>query len=197
VTARVPLTAGLRLSAAGVLLALGAWHGGRAAWIEAKAELAQALVRRAWQKTLAGARDARPWPWADTRPVARLMAPGLGVDTFVLAGASGRTLAFGPGHLDGTPEPGEPGNAVVSGHRDTHFAFLRRLVAGDELVVETRRGERQRYRVATTRVVDRGDLWVAADAPDTRLTLVTCYPFFALQPGGPLRYVVVARRVDG
>ena len=27
------------------------------------------------------------------------MVPGRGVDTFVLAGASGRTLAFGPGHL--------------------------------------------------------------------------------------------------
>jgi sortase A len=196
-TARAPLAMGLRLSAAFVLLAVAAWHGGRAAWIETKAQLAQALVRRAWQRTLAGAGDARPWPWADTRPVARLMAPGLGVDTFVLAGASGRTLAFGPGHLDGTPDPGEPGNAVVSGHRDTHFAFLRRLVAGDELLLETRRGERQRYVVATTRVVDRSDLWVAADADDTRLTLVTCYPFFALQPGGPLRYVVVARRVDG
>jgi sortase A len=51
--------------------------------------------------------------------------------------------------------------------------------------------------VAATRVVDRSELWVAADASDTRLTLVTCYPFFALRPGGPLRYVVVARRVDG
>jgi len=83
VTARAPLAMGLRFSAAGLLLAVAAWHGGRAAWIEAKAQLAQVLVRRAWQRTLAGAGDARPWPWADTRPVARLMAPGLGVDTFV------------------------------------------------------------------------------------------------------------------
>src|SRR4029450_14129781 len=94
--ARVPLTIGLRLSAAGVLLALAAWHGARAAWIEAKAELAQALVRRAWQRTLAGARDARPWPWADTRPGARLMAPGPGGGTVRVAGAGGRTRAVGP-----------------------------------------------------------------------------------------------------
>ena len=40
-------------------LALATWHGGRAAWIEAKAHLAQALVRHAWRETLAGARDAR------------------------------------------------------------------------------------------------------------------------------------------
>lgn len=180
-----------------MLLALAAWHGGRAAWIEAKAHLAQVLVRRAWRQTLAGARDARPWPWADTHPVARLSLPGQGIETFVLAGASGRTLAFGPGHLDGTPRPGERGNAVISGHRDTHFAFLRRLGRGDEVVVEGRDGRRHCYVVARTRVVDRRELRVIADAGDTRLTLVTCYPFDAIRPGGPLRYVVVARHVDG
>ncbi len=186
----------LRLAGAGAL-AVVAWHGGEAVWIEAKAHLAQALVRRAWRETLAGARDTRPWPWADTRPVARLLVPGQGIETFVLAGASGRTLAFGPGHLDGTPRPGERGNAVISGHRDTHFRFLRRLAPGDEVVVEGRDGRSRRYVVASTRVVDRRDLWITADAGDTRLTLVTCYPFDAIRPGGPLRYVVVAQSVEG
>jgi sortase A len=177
-------------------LALATWHGGRAAWIEAKACLAQALVRRAWRETLSGNGEARPWPWADTRPVARLLVPGRSVETFVLAGASGRTLAFGPGHLDGTARPGEPGNAVISGHRDTHFAFLRHLARGDEVVVEGPDGRRRRYRVASARVVDRRDTRVVTDAGDTRLTLVTCYPFDAIRAGGPLRYVVVARAVD-
>jgi sortase A len=183
----------LRRAALVLLLAAAAWHGGRAAWIEAKAHLAQHLVRRAWQRTRSGAGDASPWPWADTRPVARLLAPSRGVDLFVLAGASGRTMAFGPGHLSGTPLPGEAGNSVVSGHRDTHFAFLRRLRRGDALVVERPDGQRRRYTVSDTRVVDRRDTWVAEDAGDTRLTLVTCYPFDALRPGGPQRYVVVAR----
>jgi sortase A len=162
-------------------------------WIEAKAHVAQVLVRRAWRDTLAGARNARPWPWADTRPVARLLVPRQGVESFVLAGASGRTLAFGPGHLDGTPRPGERGNAVISGHRDTHFAFLRRLGKGDEIVLEAPDGRLHRYVVASTRVVDRHDLSVTASDGSTRLTLVTCYPFDAIRPGGPLRYVVVAR----
>lgn len=193
----VTLRAAVRLSGTSLLLALVMWHGGHAAWIGAKAHLAQVLIRQAWSRASAGARDARPWPWADTHPVARLRVPGRGVETFVLAGASGRTLAFGPGHLDGTPRPGEPGNAVVSGHRDTHFAFLRRLAKGDEVVIEGRDGRRLRYVVADTRVVDEHDLAITADAGDTRLTLVTCYPFDAIRPGGPLRYVVVARRVDG
>jgi sortase A len=29
------------------------------------------------------------------------------------------------------------------------------------------------------------------------LILVTCYPFDAIVPGGPLRYVVYARKVEG
>jgi sortase A len=191
------VSARVRRAAVLLLLALAAWHGGRAGWIEAKAHLAQHLVRRAWQRAQSGAGDARPWPWADTRPVARLLAPGHGVDLFVLDGASGRTMAFGPGHLSGTPRPGEEGNAVVSGHRDTHFAFLRHLRAGDVLVVERPDGGRRRYTVSDTRVVDRRDTWVAEDAGDTRLTLVTCYPFDALRPGGPQRFVVVARLEEG
>jgi len=183
---------GLRRAALVVALVVAAWNVGHAAWTLAKARLARHLVRRAWDGTQAGAGDVRPWPWADTHPVARLVVPGQDVDLFVLAGASGRTMAFGPGHSSGTPLPGEAGNAVVSGHRDTHFAFLRRLRRGDAVVVERRDGQRRRYVVSGTLVVDRRDTWVAEDAGDTRLTLVTCYPFDAIRPGGPLRYVVSA-----
>jgi sortase A len=180
-----------------ILLGIAAWHGGRAAWIEAKAQLAQQLMRRAWRGSQGGGGDVRPWPWADTFPVARLTVPRLGVDQLVLSGASGRTLAFGPGHLAGTPLPGAIGNAVISGHRDTHFAFLRRLRVGDRIVVEGRDGRLRRYTVEGSGVVDRTDVGIAADTADTRLTLVTCYPFDAIRPGGPLRYVVVARAVAG
>ena len=187
--------AGVRLDriAFVVLLGIAAWHGGRVAWIEAKAQLAQRLMLRAWRGSQGGGRDMRPWPWADTRPIARLTVPRLGIDELVLAGASGRTLAFGPGHLTGTALPGTPGNAVISGHRDTHFAFLRELRVGDWIVVEGRDGRRRRYAVESDGVVDRTQLDIAAATADARLTLVTCYPFDALRPGGPLRYVVVAR----
>jgi sortase A len=179
-----------------VLLSGSTWHAGRAAWIDVKAHLANHLLRRAWRQARSGGGDVRPWPWADTHPVARLVAPRQRVELIVLAGASGRTLAFGPGHLSGTPLPGRKGNAVVSGHRDTHFAFLRDLEQGDGLVVERRDGRTLRYVVIGARVVDRRDTDVTADRGDTRLTLVTCYPFDAVRPGGPLRYVVAARLAE-
>jgi sortase A len=184
--------AALRRAAVLLLLSFAAWHGVQSLWIVAKARVAQQLIRRAWVAAQAGRSEPRPWPWADTRPVARLCVPARGLELFVLDGASGRTLAFGPGHVDGTALPGQPGNAVVGGHRDTHFAFLRELKAGDAIVVERADGRQRRYLVSGARIVDRGDTSVTADAGDTRLTLVTCFPFDAIRPGGPLRYVVTA-----
>jgi len=174
------------------LLLIGAAQFGHGAGIQAKAWLAQGLIARAWDRTLAGEREVKPWPWADTWPVAKLSAPTLGIERYVLAGADGAALAFGPGHLDGTPLPGTPGNSVIGGHRDTHLAFLRRLRPGDPLVVERADGVRIAFRVFEGDVLDKGDVWVTKQEGPTRLTLVTCYPFDALRAGGRQRYVVFA-----
>jgi sortase A len=166
-----------------------------ALWIPAKAELAQALMQRAWTRTQKSAHAGppqRPWPWADTWPVARLRSEVHGVDLFVLAGAQGSSLAFGPGHVDGTALPGLPGNAAVGGHRDTSFAFLEGVQLGDVLEVETARGERVRYQVVETAIVDERDTRALQDEPGRALTLITCWPFHALHPGGSDRYVVRA-----
>jgi sortase A len=175
------------------LLCLGFWQFGQGAYIPAKAWLAQELMQRAWVRTGAGEERATPWPWADTWPVARLTAKQQDVDLIVLAGGSGRTLAFGPGHLSASAMPGETGNAIIGGHRDTHFQFLRKVEVGDLLGVETTRGQRHAYKVVGIDIVDsrKGSLVLDTDA--AMLSLVTCYPFDALEAGGPLRYVVTAR----
>ena len=175
-----------------VLPALAAFCAVQAVWIPVKAEVAQVLLRRAWADTLSGSEAVKPWPWADTWPIARLRAPRLGVDLFVLAGATGRTLAFGPGHVDGTARPGRSGNCVLSGHRDTHFRFLEDLALGDDLELVPPDGGSRHYRVIGRHVVYDSDVSVLADTDVGTLTLVTCYPFDALETGGPLRYVVVA-----
>lgn len=160
-------------------------------WLPAKAALAQALMRQAWSETEFD--PVRPWPWAETWPVARLRAPALGVDQIVLAGDEGAALAFAPGHIDGTALPGELGNIVLAGHRDTVFAFLGRLKLGDELELESADGARTRYAVTETEVVHERDTSVLETTAEPTLTLVTCYPLDGTRPGGPLRYVVVAQ----
>ena len=177
-------------------LSFGMWNLGQGVYLYAKAALAQHLLRQAWDKTLQGHAQVRPWPWADTFPVARLTDAKAQVDLIVLAGASGRSLAFGPGHIDGTALPGKAGNSVLSGHRDTHFAFLRGVQIGDALQIQTTAGKTLRYRVADLRIVDQHDVRVLQSAAGEQLTLVTCYPFDALRPGGPLRYVVSAERAS-
>jgi sortase A len=173
-----------------VCLAAGAWQFGRGLYIHAKAQLAQYLIADAWNKTLAGQHAVKPWPWADTWPVARLQTPDKTL--YVLAGADGRAIAFGPGHLHGTPLPGMPGNSVIGGHRDTHFSFLRDSKPGDEFTVQRADGGLRRYRVHATQVVDKSEIQVARNDGVTRLTLVTCWPFDAIRAGGPQRYVVAA-----
>ena len=175
-----------------LLLLVSTWELGQGLYIHAKAVLAQHLIESSWERTLAGRQAVKPWPWADTWPVARLDAPAQGVRLYVLDGASGRTLAFGPGYVAGTAPPGESGNTVLSGHRDTHFRFLKDLRIGSALTLETRTGARRTYRVTETRVIDRHDTRVLRSSDHAQLTLVTCYPFDALVPGGPLRYVVLA-----
>lgn len=176
------------------LLLLGLQQLAGAGVIYAKAALAPVLMARAWQATLDdGGRVHKPWPWADTWPVARLRVPALDIDQYVLAGATGNALAFGPGLDTAGARPGDPGTAVVAGHRDTHFRFMQRLRPAMDLVLQLPDGRYLRYRVAEARVVDsRGPVSAPARRGPEALELVTCYPFDALRPGGPLRYVVRA-----
>lgn len=178
------------------LLCVGFWQLGQGAYIPAKAWVAQELMQRAWRRSLDGEMEVAPWPWADTWPVARLSAKGGEIELIVLEGASGRTLAFAPGHLSVSALPGEAGNSIIAGHRDTHFQFLQFMERGESIAIEMQNGASHLYEVTDIDVVDsrRGSILIDTERP--MLTLVTCYPFDAAEAGGPLRYVVTARMID-
>jgi sortase A len=184
----------MRRIAASLLVLTAATLALDASYLHAKAWLAQRLLRDAWAATQAEGGEHRPWAWADTHPVARLQVPAQGIDQIVLAGDSGRTLAFGPGWAESSARPGMHGTPVISGHRDTHFGFLRTLQPGDEILLQGIEGE-ARYLVASTRVADARKETLRLDDEDA-LLLVTCWPFDAVAAGGPLRYVVRAERTD-
>lgn len=163
---------------------------GHGIYLAAKAQLAQLLLQHAWDKTRRGEGIHRPWLWADTHPVARLRVPSLDIDQIVLAGASGRTLAFGPGHLPGTAPPGRAGLSVISGHRDSHFRFLAALRDGADVHVHRPDGAIRRYVVEHRMVIDLATERLDLDPLADRLVLVTCYPFRDWSAGGTQRYVV-------
>ncbi|RLA39467.1 MAG: class GN sortase [Gammaproteobacteria bacterium] len=176
-----------------VLAGLILW--GHSAYILAKAWLGQYLIADAWLQTLQSGQNEKPWPWADTWPVARLKIPHNDIDQFVLAGDSGQALAFGPGHTSRSALPGESGTVLISGHRDTHFSFLKNLLVGDAISLENPGGQSYQYTVNAIHVVPE-DLLIAADNEHSRLLLVTCWPFDGIASGAKFRYVVEAEQ-DG
>lgn len=174
-----------------VLALIGLFLIGQGFWIHAKALLAQVLLERAFVETVATGRPVKPWPWADTWPVARIFVARLDRSAIVLAGSSGQALAFGPGHVELTPDAGERGVAVYSAHRDTHFRFLKDVVVGDVVTVTRQDGARFRYRIDGTSVVRFDASGIDPLSDGHELVLSTCWPLDAAT-SGPLRYLVHA-----
>ncbi len=162
------------------------------AYIQAKAILAQQLLQSAWEQTLNGDSKVKPWAWADTWPVARLSMPSRQIDLIVLEGASGSSLAFAPGHLQGTPAPGAIGFSIISAHRDTHFSFLRHVQPGEMLFLQSANGDTRTYQVSAMEVVDNNAARIPLHSPVRGIVLVTCYPFDSLGSASSQRYLVYA-----
>ena len=171
------------------LVGLTLWS--HSAYIVVKAQLGQYLIADAWQQSLQSGQNKKPWPWADTWPVARLQIPNNNIDQYVLAGDSGQALAFGPGHTSGSALPGQDGTVLISGHRDTHFSFLKNLAVGDSISLEISDGQFYQYIVKAIHVVPE-DFMIAGDNGGSRLLLVTCWPFDGIVGEARFRYVVEA-----
>jgi sortase A len=175
------------------LVLIGLWLSTDALLIKFKALLAPLLIAQAWEETLEtpGAK-VKPWPWADTWPVARMKIPAHGINLPVLHGDAGNSLAFAPGHAVASAKFGTRGVAVISAHRDTHFAFLREVSVGEFVQLQIYDGSWRRYEIVSTRIVDSRNEGLSAFSTEETLLLVTCYPFNAIQARGPLRYVIKA-----
>ena len=195
-TSRTPVTIRMVWILASLLFILGSWLIGQGLWIHVKAAAAQWLLQQAWDETLKTQQPAKPWPWADTWPVGRLIIQRLGISQIILADASGQSLAFGPGMVgNGIFHDDKNKSLIVSGHRDTHFSFLRDVQLGEIINLQRVQGDWLRYSVEETSVLDSRTDQLLRYQDKASLQLITCYPFDALLPGGPLRYVVTASPV--
>lgn len=132
---------------------------------------------------------------AQNGTLTKLSIPKIHLEDVVLEGASRHSLLLGPAHLAGSALPGDPGNAVIAGHRDTFFRHVHSLKYGDDIYI-LRSGKRFHYVVRTRRIVEAYDVSVLHSTEDPVLTLVTCYPTHAIGPA-PQRLIVVAKLVGG
>jgi len=113
----------------------------------------------------------------------------------VVEGVSTADLRNGAGHMPDTALPGQPGNAVIAGHRTTYgmpFHELDTLDPGDRIEVDTALGTHI-YAVREIHIVRPSEIWVADPREGAWLTLTTCHPKFSARQ----RYVVVAELVFG
>ena len=119
----------------------------------------------------------------DPASIARLVVPDRNVDVALPRQTSRHERRAGPGG---------PGNVVLTANREASLRFLRRVEVGDEVIVESKRGEQFHYRVRDVRIAARDEVNATAAPTEPMLTLVTWYPFSAGDSGAALRYVVVA-----
>lgn len=125
----------------------------------------------------------------------RISIPSIGVDWMLVEGVTADALANGPGHIPGTAMPGQPGNAVISGHRTTYgapFFNIDAVQPGDTIEVTTLIGTHT-YEVVQQLIVAPTDVWVTNQVDGAWLTLTACHPRYSARE----RIIVFARLIDG
>lgn len=177
-----------------ILLSLGLWHVSSSGYMLAKAELSQYLIQSAWQQTLKDGKHHKPWSWADTYPILEMKIPRLNQSNYILAGSSGRNLAFSVTHMSQSGLLGENKTMVLSGHRDSHFSYLKNLKVGDKIIIKDT-DNTMVYTMTKARVID-STMHKINILNKNELLLTSCYPFDALSAGGNLKYVVYASPVS-
>jgi LPXTG-site transpeptidase (sortase) family protein len=138
---------------------------------------------------------AKPKGPVEGSAVARLEIPRLGLSSIVIEGVKALNLSVAPGHIPGTPLPGQAGNVGIAGHRDTFFRPLEFIRKNDTIKLTTPGGQEQ-YRVVSTEIVAPSHIQVLYPTGRDTLTLVTCYPFHYVGPA-PKRFIVRAERFTG
>lgn len=177
----------LVLSGVGYRYARGAYDRdqARAAWAALEAHDAVASAN-----SLASAHSHTTY--APGALVGRLLIPAVQLDEVIAEGVGDDQLDAGPGHLPGSASPGEPGNAVISAHRDRHFHSLGRVVVGDTVITETRTS-RTTWVIVSRSIVGRYEPSLfPSEQPE--LTLTTCWPIRYIGPA-PDRLILTAKPI--
>ncbi len=123
-----------------------------------------------------------------------LRVPQRNIEARVYDDTSPLSLEKGVAWVASNSAPGEPGNVVIAGHRDSYFRNLEGLPVGSslELVLD---GDTRRYQVSSIEIVDALDVSPLDQTEVDILTLVTCYPFY-YKGYAPDRYIIRADRIE-
>lgn len=125
--------------------------------------------------------------------VGLLEIPRIDSELAIMEGTDPDDLEKGVGHFKGSYYPGENGQIVLSGHRDTVFRRLGELEIGDHLEVKMPYGDYE-YKITSTRIVDADDTSIITlQKNEEELIVTTCYPF-SYVGNAPERYIIYAKQ---
>jgi sortase A len=178
-------------SACYFFLALGVLALGYAGFVFADSHVYQSLEMKKFKRTGV---LSEPHILAEGDVIGEIQVPRLGLDAIVVQGDSPASLRRAVGHISKSALPGELGNVVLAGHRDTFFRSLHDIRPGDTIEFSTSEHSFE-YRVDSIQVVAPNDIQVLEPSTGRHLTFVTCFPFHFVGPA-PKRFVVRAREVD-
>lgn len=171
-----------------ILVIVGTALVAHSGYFYAKGVVAQYLLDMAWEESMRTKEMVKAWNWADTYPVGRLRIPSMNYSRVVLEGINNESLAFGPAHLSLSSYPGEKGNIVIMGHRDSFFRDLKEIRIGERIELESMDSV-QTYVVSKIDIVAPEDVFIIEESRGASITLITCYPFDYIGLA-PERYVV-------
>jgi len=173
-------------------LALGVLALSYAGFVFADSHVYQALETKKFRQ--AGLLS-EPHILVEGEAIGEIHVPRLGFNAIVVQGDSRANLRRAVGHISKSALPGEWGNVVLAGHRDTFFRPLRDIRLGDRIDFNTSEHSFE-YVVESIEVVAPNDIQVLQPSTGRDLTFVTCFPFYFVGPA-PKRFIVRAREVDG
>lgn len=154
----------------------------------------QRQLQAEWEKQVATANAPGLPQLSPMDRLTRVSIPKIDLDAIVLEGATRKQLSLGPAHIIETAFPGDTGNAVITGHRDTFFRHIYELQKGDTIFIR-RNGAVFKYEVTGKKIVKPEDVSVLKQTSDAQLTLITCYPIYYIGPA-PDRLVIFSKLVD-
>lgn len=131
---------------------------------------------------------------ADPLFIGRIEIPRIGVTAIVREGYDSTTLTIAVGHISGTAQPGERGNMVLAGHRDSFFRGLQDIRSDDTIRLVTQERSYE-YSVRSTEIVSPDNTSVLEPTTDTVLSLITCFPFDYVGHA-PKRFIVHAALIE-
>jgi sortase A len=120
-----------------------------------------------------------PTPTPASYQAIRIQIPAIAVDAPVVQGDGWEQLRLGVAQHIGTPDPGQNGNIVLSGHNDIFgevFRYLDRLKPGDIVILFTSQ-KQYTYVITGTMFVKPTQVEVMNPTLNPMLTLISCYPY--------------------